>query len=114
MPLLLSLLLAIAPEPPVKVLIVGVLHMSNPGHGHSALLDAQGAVIEESMQSLQRTLAERGISAALRSLNDPEKVKNDNAFYRNALRIGSGAAQPGVDLLTAWYKRNFLICANLI
>src|SRR6266478_674348 len=213
MPLLLSLLLAIAPEPPVKVMIVGLFHMSNPGHdihnmkaddvlapgrqaeieavtsalakfrptkvaaewpaelvaerypkylegtlppsrnevvqlgfrlaktaglktangidvdgdfpyqeleayakahGYSALLDAQHAVIEESMQSLQRTLAERGISAALRSLNDPEKLKNDNAFYRTALRIGSGAAQPGVDLLTAWYKRNFLICANLI
>ena len=213
MPLLLSLLLAVAPEPPVKVMIVGVFHMSNPGHdihnmkaddvlapgrqaeieavtsalakfrptrvaaewpaelvaerypkylagtlppsrnevvqlgfrlaktaglktaygidvdgdfpyreleayakahGQSALLEAINAVIEESMQSLQRTLTERGISAALRSLNDPEKVKNDNAFYRNALRIGSGTAQPGVDLLTAWYKRNFLICANLI
>src|SRR5947209_14642058 len=29
---LLSLLLAVAPEPPVKVMIVGLFHMSNPGH----------------------------------------------------------------------------------
>jgi hypothetical protein len=83
-------------------------------HGQSALLDAQHAIVEEDMQKLQRTLADRGISAALRLLNDPEKVKSDNGFYRTTLRIGSGSTQPGVNLLTAWYKRNFQICANLI
>ncbi len=83
-------------------------------HGQSGLLDAQDAVIEGFTQTLQRALSERGVSAALRTINDPERLKGDNAFYRGALRIGSGAAQPGVDLLTAWYKRNFLICANLI
>jgi hypothetical protein len=213
MPFLLSLVLAVAPQPAVKVMVVGVFHMSNPGHdihnlkvddvlaparqaeieavtsalaklrptkvaaewpaetvaerypkyfagtlppsrnevvqlgfrlakmaglktvhgidvdgdfpyqelvayakshGQTGLLDAQNAALEEFLQTLQRTLAERGISAALRALNDPERVKRDNAFYRTTLRIGSGAAQPGVDLLTSWYKRNFLICANLI
>jgi hypothetical protein len=83
-------------------------------HGQSALLDEADAGIERFMQTLQRTLADRGISAALRFLNDPGQIKSDNGFYRKTLRIGSGAAQPGVDLLTAWYKRNFLICANLV
>ena len=213
MPLLLSLLIALAPQPAVKVMIVGTFHMSNPGHdihnlkaddvlaparqaeieavtsalakfrptgvaaewaaatvserypkylagtlppsrnevvqlgfrlakmagleavhgvdadgdfpyremeayakahGQAPLLDAINADIETFTQTLQRTLAERGISAALRLINDPERIKSDNAFYRTALRVGSGAVQPGADLLTAWYKRNFLIGANLI
>jgi hypothetical protein len=41
-------------------------------------------------------------------------VKADHAFYRTLLRIGGGNTQPAVDLAAAWYKRNFLICANLI
>src|ERR671937_1102220 len=32
MPLLLSLVLALAPQPAIKVMVVGVFHMSNPGH----------------------------------------------------------------------------------
>ena len=35
-------------------------------------------------------------------------------FYRNLLRVGGGAEQPGADLLAAWYRRNFHICANLV
>ena len=30
------------------------------------------------------------------------------------LRVGGGGEQPGAELLTQWYRRNFLICANLI
>jgi len=30
------------------------------------------------------------------------------------LHIGEGSEQPGVDLLTGWYRRNFAICANVI
>jgi hypothetical protein len=30
------------------------------------------------------------------------------------LKVGGGTAQPGADLLTAWYKRNFYICANIV
>src|SRR5881394_3547291 len=38
--LLLSLVLAVAPEPPVKVMIVGTFHMSNPGHDlHNTKVD---------------------------------------------------------------------------
>src|SRR3954463_6330015 len=39
-------------------------------HGQSALLDAQHAIVEADMQKLQRTLADGGISAALRLLNE--------------------------------------------
>lgn len=49
-----------------------------------------------------------------RFLNDPKRLISDNGFYRSMLRVGGGAEQPGVGLLTAWYHRNFLICANLI
>jgi hypothetical protein len=59
-------------------------------------------------------LQDKGIAAALRYLNDPERLSHDNSFYRQMLRFGAGQQQPGVDLLTAWYRRNFLICANLI
>ena len=52
-------------------------------HGQSGVLEAADAA---HMQSLQRTLSERGISAALRFVNDPSRIKGDNAFYRNMLR----------------------------
>jgi hypothetical protein len=83
-------------------------------HGQSALLQEMGTSIEESMRTKERILAEQGISAVLRYLNDPARIRTENAFYRIALRIGSGKVQPGVDLDTAWYRRNFLICANLL
>jgi hypothetical protein len=47
-------------------------------------------------------------------MNDPVLVAQGNGFYRTTLHIGSGKDQPGAELLTAWYHRNFLICANLI
>jgi hypothetical protein len=83
-------------------------------HGQMPLLEAQHALIEKSLQELQGALAQGGVSAALRLLNDPARLAGDNGFYRTTLRIGSGAQQPGADLLTAWYRRNFLICANLV
>jgi hypothetical protein len=83
-------------------------------HGQSGLLDQQGAAIEGSIRTMERVLAQEGVSATLRHLNDPNKLSSDNAFYRTVLRIGDGNVQPGVDLLAAWYKRNFSICANLI
>ena len=64
------------------------LHPATGGDGTFAcsgdmLLEAADAA---HMQSLQRTLSERGISAALRFVNDPSRIKGDNAFYRNMLR----------------------------
>jgi len=84
-------------------------------NGKSAVLEEMHALGEKHMKDLGQILAEKSVSVALRSLNDPAHVNLEHAvFYRGALRVGAGNAQPGVDLLSAWYKRNFLICANLI
>lgn len=83
-------------------------------HGLSSLLDAEGAKIDRQMAEQQRLLAEQGLSAALRRVNEPALIEQGNTFYRTALRMGSGNEQPGAELLAAWYRRNFLICANLV
>ena len=83
-------------------------------HGTSVLLDEQGAAVDRSLAREGALLAQKGVSAALRYLNDPARLRWDNAFYRTTLRIGGGQDQPGADLLAAWYRRNFLICANLL
>jgi hypothetical protein len=83
-------------------------------HDFGGLLNAQNAAIERQVDEEQHVLAIKGIAAELRLLNDPDQLKRDNALYRMDLRIGANDAQPGVDLLTAWYRRNLLICANLL
>jgi hypothetical protein len=82
--------------------------------GFKDLLDADNAVVQRNVDEQARLLAEKGVAADLRFLNDPQRLRGDNAFYRSMLRIGEGDDQPGVDLLTAWYHRNFRICANLL
>lgn len=83
-------------------------------HGQSELLDRANAEIETLVRTQADLLKTKGISATLRYLNDPDRINRDNSFYRKMLRVGSGSSQPGVDLLTAWYRRNFAICANLV
>jgi Family of unknown function (DUF5694) len=83
-------------------------------HGQSAMLVAANQDIEAYVQRLDDLLKEGTVTDALRFLNDPKRLISDNGFYRSMLRVGGGAEQPGVGLLTAWYHRNFLICANLI
>lgn len=83
-------------------------------HGLSGLLEEQNATVEHSVEEVAGILSDKGVAAALRRINDPEHLKWDNAFYREMLRVGSDQDQPGADLLTAWYRRNFLICANLL
>ena len=83
-------------------------------HGQSAILDAANADIQSSVDMMGAKLAAGSVGGVLRFLNDPAQVAHDQEFYRTMLRIGGGATQPGADLLTAWYHRNFLICANLV
>lgn len=83
-------------------------------HGQSGPLEAAGGAVQVMVREQERRLATEGVAGALRYLNDPARLKGDNAFYRNTLKIGAGADQPGAALLTAWYQRNFRICANLI
>jgi uncharacterized protein DUF5694 len=82
--------------------------------GFSGLLDEQNAAIQHEVDEEGRLLAQKGVSADLRFLNDPARLKSANTFYRSMLRIGLGDDQPGADLVSSWYHRNFLICANLL
>lgn len=83
-------------------------------HGQSAWLDEAGAQVEAMVREQDDRLRTGTVAALLRWINDPKAVTQGNTFYRNMLHIGGGTEQPGAGLLAAWYKRNFLICANLI
>jgi hypothetical protein len=83
-------------------------------HDQSAILDAANNDTVDMLATEQKIVDEKGVAALYRYLNDPARISRDNGFYAKMLRIGGGAEQPGVELLTAWHHRNFLICANLI
>jgi hypothetical protein len=82
-------------------------------HGKRRELDAMGAVIERRVQQDAEALAKGGIAGELRLINEPARIALDHGFYREMEKFGGGAEQPGVELLTAWYKRNFVLCARL-
>ena len=81
-------------------------------HGRKGELDELGATMERRLAEQQKALA-RGVAAELRLLNQPASIASSHAFYREMLKYGSGAEQPGVALVSAWYRRNFMICARL-
>jgi len=83
-------------------------------HGQEAILAAANAEIQSFIERQDGLLKQGTVAGVLRFLNDPELVAHGNGFYRTTLRVGGGGDQPGAALLAAWYKRNFLICANLI
>jgi hypothetical protein len=83
-------------------------------HGHADVLEAGRAEIAARLAEQEKVLRDEGVGSTLRFLNDPIRIARDNAFYRAMGRIGGGTEQPGVDLLTSWYRRNFAICANLV
>ena len=83
-------------------------------HGQTAILDAANDDIVAMLAAEQKIVDGKGVAALYRYLNDPARIIRDNDFYQQMLRVGGGAEQPGVELLTAWNHRNFLICANLI
>jgi hypothetical protein len=83
-------------------------------HGEMALLSGADADIAAFTDRTNAMLARGTVGAALRYMNDPGLVAHGNDFYRTMLKVGAGATQPGADLLAAWYKRNFYICANLV
>ena len=83
-------------------------------HGEDDVLASANATVEGFVQQQDTLLKSGTVSGVLRWLNDPVLAKDGNAFYRTMLKVGGGAQQPGADLLTAWYKRNFYICANIV
>ncbi|HLY04667.1 MAG TPA: DUF5694 domain-containing protein [Rhizomicrobium sp.] len=83
-------------------------------HGKMPLLQAADDRIAAEVAHYNGLLAHGSIADVLRAMNEPESASRDNDFYRTTLKIGDNANQPGADLLAAWYKRNFYICANLV
>lgn len=83
-------------------------------HGQSAILDKAGEDIQAQVDHQAALLKTSSVSGVLRYLNDPARIRDDNGFYRTMLKVGGGTDQPGAELLTSWYRRNFLICANLV
>lgn len=83
-------------------------------HGKTDLLEKQGMLVEQRLAVESRILKDKSVGALLRYMNEPALLATDNYFYRTALFMGDGPTQPGADLLTAWYHRNFMICANLL
>ena len=83
-------------------------------HGSEGLLDKLNADIEERVKAQSAALARDGVVGEFKFLNDPVRIAHDNDFYRSILRVGAGEKQPGAELLTAWYGRNFRICAQLV
>jgi len=83
-------------------------------HGQKGLLDTMHAEVEAQARSEEELMRTKGIAAELRRINDPEDIGQGHGYYRMMLRIGAGEEQPGAELLTAWYRRNFLICANML
>jgi hypothetical protein len=83
-------------------------------NGRRAELDAlmlRTAALVERMGAMQAT---HSIGALLRWMNSPAQVRESRQFYLALLRFGAGDVQPGVDLNTAWSRRNYAICANLL
>lgn len=83
-------------------------------HGQAPILDRAQATVEDFTRKQTDLLNTGTVAQVLRYVNDPALIQSMNGFYRTTLRIGGGANQPGAELETAWYHRNFLICANLI
>jgi Family of unknown function (DUF5694) len=83
-------------------------------HGDTGILSAQNARLDVATADVQSILDHQGIAPALRYINGSRGPSRDNSFYRAMLLIGQSDSQPGADLLTAWYHRNFLICSNLL
>jgi hypothetical protein len=83
-------------------------------HGEEDILTAINADVQTAVEKQDSLLKQGSVADVLRWLNDPANLAHGNDFYRMTLKIGDGKDQPGADLLTAWYARNFRICANLV
>jgi hypothetical protein len=83
-------------------------------HGVTPILDAANAKIQALVTEEQHRVDTDTIPHVLRWMNDPAFAHQINNFYVTMLKIGSGTEQPGADLLAAWNRRNFHICANLV
>lgn len=92
----------------------GPLAQFAQAHGFGELLAEGLEEAKANTVSEQRLLEREGTPALLRRLNQPAYVARNHALYMSTLRIGNGEQQPGVELVSSWYRRNARICANLL
>ncbi len=121
-----------------EVMLVGTFHMSNPGADlHNVKVDnmlapqrqtevetwAQargrqaeiGRLMADGKAAVKKaTLLQESTSVGnfLRHVNDPHEIALNHSVDPPLLTMGSGAEQPGVKLVSAWYTRNLAICAR--
>lgn len=63
---------------------------------------------------INKWVEEKPIGAVLSKLNSPEFDKiNIDLYYHYLLPIGKGDAQPGVEAVMSWYKRNLYILKHI-
>lgn len=92
----------------------GPLAQFAEANGQGALLATSMKRVDAKVAEEQQVLKAGGVTGLLRLLNEPSDIAENHGLYMSTLRIGKGKQQPGVDLMSAWYRRNALICANLL
>jgi hypothetical protein len=83
-------------------------------HSETELLARVDARVADDTAKEQHLLDTATIGKVLRGMNDPDQIRQGNEPYSMMLKLGSGADQPGADLLAAWYRRNMHICAQMV
>ena len=83
-------------------------------HNQEFVLGAINVEAQRGVNQILALLQNRPIRDVLRFLNQPSSIAAQQQSYRRLLSVGAGAEQPGADLLTAWYGRNFRISANIV
>ncbi len=92
----------------------GPLAQFAQANGFGSLLSEGLEEAKANTASEQRILKQNGIPALLRAINQPTYIARTHGIYMSTLRIGKGEHQPGVELISSWYRRNARICANLL
>lgn len=83
-------------------------------HGRQDIIDKITTVSEANVSEQERILRDEGVAATLRMLNDSPRGMASHSLYRDILKLGASADQPGLAVVLAWYQRNLGICANLL
>ena len=82
--------------------------------GREAELGQRIGAIQTWTAEVTNKLKSQTLSQVLREFNDPKAIADGNEFYLETLKYGALDEQPGANLVSAWYKRNFNICAHIV
>ena len=82
--------------------------------GREAAIGMQIQQIQGEIAKDSEFLKTHTLGGLLRAHNDPLKIARDNAFYLDLIGYGALDEQPGAALVSAWYTRNFKICARIV